>query len=164
MIRVWIIGFCLCGFALSACGFSPVYGVRGDSVIGVEDELAFVDVGIIPDREGQYLRNALIDRLHRRTPQETRYVLNFSPVVENIRDLDVTRSSDSTRAQLRQNTKFVLKDRNGSVLMERDIYAIVTYNILASEFSSRVSEDNARLNGLDDLAQQTERHLSLYFR
>lgn len=165
MIKVWILSFCLCAFVLSGCGFEPVYGNHGSAVSGVEDDLSFVDIGIIPNREGQYLRNALMDRFYRSAPQEKRYSLSFTPIVEVIRDLDITTSSDSTRAQLRQSVQFVLTDRNSrEKLMTRDIYSVVSYNILASEFSNRVSEDNARLNGLEDLAQQVERHLTLYFK
>ncbi len=163
MIRYWILVLC---FVLAGCGFHPVYGVNKYQDTGVEQYLGQIDIGNIPNREGQYLRNALIDRFYRNSrPLNARYSLSFEPLIESITDLDITKTSDSTRAQLRETTAFTLKDvQTGEILMQRDLYAIVSYNILASEFSSRVSEDSARLNAIDDLAQQVEKQISLYFK
>lgn len=151
---------------LSACGFSPVYGTRGSNVSGVEDALSLVSINRIPDREGQYLRNALIDRMHPNgSPVNARYSLKIAAVTEQLVDLDITKDSDSTRAQLRLNTAMVLNDlQTGELVLSRRLSAVTSTNILSSEFSTRVSEDNARLNALSELARQAEQHLSLYFR
>ena len=51
---------------LSGCGFSPLYATAGGTGQGsVADYLDTVAIGSIPDESGQYLRNALIDRLYR---------------------------------------------------------------------------------------------------
>jgi LPS-assembly lipoprotein len=41
---------------------------------------------------------------------------------------------------------------------------ITSYNVLGNEFATRVTEDNARTNALDELARQAEMHTGLYFR
>jgi LPS-assembly lipoprotein len=51
--------------ALAGCGFSPVYGTSG-SVSGVADDLAAVEIGYFQNREGQILRNLLLDRFNPR--------------------------------------------------------------------------------------------------
>ena len=52
--------FVLC-FQISACGFSPLYGTASQSMnAAAEAELNRIAIAIIPDRDGQYLRNALI--------------------------------------------------------------------------------------------------------
>lgn len=152
--------------ALAACGFEPLYGRNVNEPVGVENRLALVDIGNIANREGQYLRNALIDRFYRSgRPGDPLYKLDVSDVRETLIDLDITKSADATRGQLRLDTKIVLSDaRNGQVLLQRDISAITSYNILGSEFATRVSEDNTRLNALDDLARQIELQLNLYFK
>lgn len=152
---------------LAACGFEPVYGTLGHEESGsaVEDELAQVYIDNIPDYEGQYLRNALIDRFYRSgRPGNPRYTLTATPVRKSLSDLDITKTADTTRAQLRLDTTISLIDRSsGEVVMTRAVRAITSYNILASEFATRVSEQNTRENALNDLARQITQHVSLYF-
>ena len=155
-------------FCLSACGFEPIYGEHSTSADpAVESRLAQVDIGNIPDREGQYLRNQLIDRFYRKDgrPMDAAYRLDVSGINERKTNLDITKSSDATRGQLSLDTKITLISKtSGQVLMERELRSVTSYNILSSEFSTRVSEDNARLNALNDIARQIELQLSLYFK
>lgn len=152
---------------LTACGFSPLYsnhsGTQNAAITGNFDR---VFIENIPEREGQYLRNALIDRFYvSGRPDNALYRLNVSPIAETRTDLDITKSSDATRAQLRLRSKMVLTDRaSGRELLSRNLVSITSYNILQSQFTTRVSEQNARENALDDLARQIEQQLALYFR
>lgn len=150
---------------ITACGFSPVYGTLGHQGYGQEDLLSYVDIGNIPDRDGQFLRNALIDRFYRAgRPANSQYRLSVSKIEESLRDLDITESSDSTRGQLRLDTEIVLSDAvTGETLLERNLNAITSYNILRSEFANRVSEQNTRDNALNNLAEKIERQIALYF-
>jgi LPS-assembly lipoprotein len=152
--------------SLAACGMRPVYGVNRDMPVGVEEKLEQVSIGNIPDREGQYLRNALIDRFYRSgRPSSPAYTLNFTPVTESRTELDITKASDTTRAQLRLYTTMSLNNSGtGQTLFSRDLTAITSYNVLGNEFATRVTEDNARTNALDELARQAEMHTGLYFR
>jgi LPS-assembly lipoprotein len=151
---------------LTACGFEPLYGGRDTGRAGAEDILAQIDIANIPDREGQYLRNALIDRFYRHgRPSDPLYTLQISPVRETLTDLDITKSSDATRGQLRLSAHMALIERaSGQTVLTRDLTSITSYNILGSEFSTRVSEENTRLNALNDLARQIELQTSLYLR
>ena len=153
----------LSSLMLGSCGFRPLYGTQNNA--DVQAGLAQVDIGNIPDREGQYLRNALIDRFYKHSrPSNAPYHLTVEKLVETLRDLDITQSSDATRAQLQLDTHIVLHDvRTGQELLSRKLHAITSYNVLASEFATRVAEGSARQNALDDLARQIELHLGLYF-
>lgn len=119
----------------------------------------------IPNREGQFLKNELIDRFYQKgRPADPAYKLYIQPIQETRNDLDITKNSDATRAQLRLETKLMLQDSQSSkVILRRKLTAITSYNILQSQFTTRVSEQDARENALNDLAIQIERHLSLYF-
>ena len=155
----------LCLLSLTACGLRPVYGVNRDMPAGVETKLEQVYIENIPDREGQYLRNALIDRFYRSgRPAAPEYTLYIDPVTESLSDLDITKTSDATRAQLRLDTRMSLRDQGGKTVLTRSLSAITSYNVLGSEFATRVTEDSARTSALDDLARQVEMQLSLYFR
>lgn len=151
---------------LAACGFHPVYGVNKYTATGVEEHLEYIQIGSIPDREGQFLRNALIDRFYRDgRPQNPRYMLAVAPVSESTSNLDITIDSDSTRGQLKISTSFTLVDnQTGEEILARRVQSIASYNILDSEFTNRVSEQNTRENVLNDLARQIEQQIALYFK
>lgn len=151
---------------LAACGFHPVYGVNKYTSVGAETRLAAVQIGSVPNREGQYLRNALIDRFYRDgRPQNALYALKIEPISESQRDLDITIDADSTRGQLKLATDIKLTELStGKTLLERQVQSIASYNILASEFTNRVAEQNTRENALDDLARQIENFVVLHFK
>lgn len=152
--------------ALSACGFTPLYGDHSARAKpAVRAELNSIYIGNIPDQPGQYLRNALMDRFYStgRPGAGARYTLNISPINESIAELDITKTSDSTRAQLYLSTSMTLKDDKGSDLMQRSLTAVTSYNILDSQFTTRVAEEAARRQALDDLARQVETHILLHF-
>lgn len=164
--RFKILPVLLAVLLVSACGFTPLYGSSAASGRHqVQDRLNAIAIGNIPDREGQYLRNRLIDRFYKNgTPQNAAYQLSLSPVSENRLDLDTTKNANATRAEMTLKTSVTLSDRgSGAVLLSREIVSITSYNILTSQFTTRVSEDNARLNALEDLARQIEQQVVLYF-
>ena len=143
-----------------------MYGKNKYTAVGVEEKLALIDISNIPNREGQFLRNELIDRFYRDgRPGHTIYTLSITPITERRANLDVTTESDSTRAQLRLNSSFTLTSKqNGEAVLQRNLHAISSYNVLNSEFATRVSEENARQNALYDLARQIEQQINLYLK
>jgi LPS-assembly lipoprotein len=153
---------------LSGCGFQPMYGSHANapSVSGGTAEAGLDQIAIapIPNREGVFLRNALIDRFYRQgTPASPRYDLFMKEIGESKASLDITTSSETTRAQLTQTTLMTLQDRQtGKAVLTRTLTSITSYNILESEFASRVSQENARQSGLDDIARQAELQISLF--
>ncbi len=154
---------------VSACGFEPIYGVnnsKSGQAANTKEMLANIDISNIPDRDGQYLRNALIDRFYPDSrPANAAYILNIDPIEENIIDLDITKSSDATRAQLHLKTQMNLVEKgSGKIILSRNLQAVSSYNILTSEFATRVSEQNTRENALNDLARQIDLQIGLYLR
>ena len=150
---------------VTACGFRPLYGTTAKVENGtVANTLAQVQIDNIPDRSGQYLRNALMDRFYRNgRPADPLYTLQVTNLSENLTDLDITKSSSATRAQLRLDAEINLIDHRGAqTAMKRRLVAITSYNVLNSQFTTRVSEEAARQSALDDLAAQIERHMALF--
>lgn len=152
-------------FILAACGFQPLYGEHSAAgSVSARASLNSVYIGNIPDQQGQYLRNALMDRFYStgRPGANARYELVIAPINESRTELDITKTSDSTRAQLYLTTSLTLKDKDGSEAMQRSLTAVTSYNILDSQFTTRVAEESARRQALDDLARQVETHVLLY--
>jgi LPS-assembly lipoprotein len=152
-------------FILASCGFSPMYGTAGGHSTSVESRLGQVEIGIIPDRSGQYLRNQLIDRFYRDgMPASPAYMLDVDPINEAVFDFDITIESEATRRQLKLTTEMKLIDKaTEEVVLRRDLQATTSHNVLESEFSTLVTEQSARDAALNDLARQIERQLVLYF-
>ena len=157
-------------FFVSACGFEQMHGnaFKADKTnyTDIQSELARVHISNVRDREGQFIRNALIDRFYRDgRPIETDYVLDIFPIEESTYDLDITIRSDATRQQLTLNTGMSLKNKNtGEVLLKRKLKSSGSFNVLESEFATRVSEQNTRENALNDLARQIELQIALYMK
>ena len=154
---------------LSGCGFQPVYGTHQaapplSTNQAAATALSQIDIAIIPDHVGQILRNDLIDRLYRNGyPSNPIATLNIKKLEESKTELDLTKSSEATRSQLRIKTNMQLVDSSGHILLNRDIQTITSYNVLGSEFATRVSEEDSRQSALNDLARQVELNLSLYY-
>lgn len=152
---------------LVSCGFRPMYGSHSASAQKTEAGTAMsdIEIAIVPDREGQILRNDLIDALYiNGTPQNPRYKLTFSELVISLRELDLTKSSEATRSQvIAATTIFLIDLETGETVLARPVKSISSYNILPSEFATNVTEDNARSNALKDLSRQIQVQLSLYF-
>ncbi|HPF77703.1 MAG TPA: LPS assembly lipoprotein LptE [Alphaproteobacteria bacterium] len=151
---------------LAACGFSPMYGnSSGANATAPEAGMDQVAIAIIPDREGQFLRNALIDRFYSNgMPANPAYELSFSKINEGISDFDITVDSEATRRQLKLSTTMTLTDNaTKQIVLKRPLQAITSHNVLDSEFSTLVTEQSAREAALNDLARQAERQIALYF-
>src|SRR3982750_3982532 len=123
---------------LASCGFTPLYGNMGTQNAAVREKFQQIAIASIPERNGQILRNDLVDRLYNNgIPAEPRYVLGIAPIQQHLTDLDITPESTATRAEMRLATTMTLTDKaTGAALMKRELIAISSYNILGSEFST----------------------------
>ena len=80
---------------ITGCGFSPVYGKKSLGGDAVPAALRTIEVETIPDREGQFLRNELIDRFYLSgAPINPAYKLYIEPINENRSELDITVAAD----------------------------------------------------------------------
>ncbi|PZQ49072.1 MAG: hypothetical protein DI551_00010 [Micavibrio aeruginosavorus] len=153
--------------SLTACGFTPQYGSSaGTAGYAPVEGLDKVEIAMIPNEEGVYLRNLLIDNFYRGGyPGTPAYVLSVEEIVETNTNLDLTIDSESTRKQIKLRTVMRLKDKStGQDVLKRDLRAITSYNVLGSQFTTRVSEKDAREAALEDLARQIETQITLYFK
>lgn len=144
---------------LTACGFTPVYGTKT-----VSNDLSNIDIAIIPDEEGQIVRNHLIDAMYNNGyPSNPQLRLVVSPVQESIVEIGIDRDDEASRAQLRQETTMRLVNPNDNVLLQRKIRATSGYNILAGQFTTFVTEEDARKQALKALSNNIITQLELYF-
>jgi LPS-assembly lipoprotein len=154
--------------SLAACGFTPMYGEggAGESGLSSTQGLDSVEISLIPDESGVYLRNLLIDHFYQDGyPSSPKYRLDMRPVTENISDLDITVDSESTRRQITvSSTLNLINLQTNEIVLTRTVTALTSYNVLGSQFTTRVSEKDAREAALTDLARQIETQVALYFK
>lgn len=144
---------------LSGCGFQPLYGTNSTA----EAVLDNIWIDTIANANGVALRNELIDRFyHNGYPQNPSYVLSVT-LVEKYRDLDIQEDDTTTRAQLIMRATYQLKDREtGRLLFSETARSVNSYNILASQFTTTVTAQEARNRGTRDLGDKIQNRLAIY--
>ena len=152
---------------VTACGFTPVYqtGRTTTSSPTAESALNTIDVAVIPNYEGQTVRNHLIDRLYKNGyPSNPEYRLVTSQINEKTIEIGIDRDDNASRAQLRQNAQFkLIRLSDNIVVLNRAVTATTGYNILEGSFTTFVTEQDARNQALRTLSDKIMIQLELYF-
>lgn len=148
---------------LGACGFTPVYGTASQQG-HVGAALANVQIDPIGDRNGQILRNNLIDRFYTDgRPADPRYRLAVS-VSAMEEELGIQKDATATRARLRLQASYELIDtHNGQVVYRTFSRSVISFNLLDSQFAVLASRQDAYDRGLTELADDIRTRLALYF-
>jgi LPS-assembly lipoprotein len=144
---------------LAACGFQPIYGSKGTPGTQIE-------VGIIKDRQGQQLRNFLLDRINPGgPPQSPNYTLTVV-LTSGKEFLAFRKSQFSTRVNLNFIAVFNLKGKN-QYLGENfsgTSKITVSYNILSSHFATLAAEENASTRAVKELSADISNRIAAFVR
>jgi LPS-assembly lipoprotein len=153
--------------ALGGCGFRPIYASRSDGTMGpAEAGLASIEVGLIPERPGQQLREALQERLNRSSAAlAPRYDLtvNFSIAPELVA---IQQDANATRIRLVGVASWTLTARDpqrstvtSGVSRNLDGYDIINQQYFGADLSNQAV--SARIAVA--LAEQISLQLAAYF-
>ena len=146
---------------LGGCGFEPVYGERSQAS---GDALARFEIALIADRTGQMLRNELLARMqpYGEGRTATGFVLKIE-VTEARQDLAIRKDDSATRANLSLNAVFhVLQPGGKEPLFNGAATAVVSHNILTSDFATISAREDARRRGVRQLADRIKERLSVW--
>ncbi|MFA5040769.1 MAG: LPS assembly lipoprotein LptE [Bdellovibrionales bacterium] len=149
---------------LGGCGFRSIYGIEdqnGDSQVATQ--LNNIAIANIPDREGQVLRNYLIDRLYgKNRPAKPVYTLqvNIRKVEE---DLGILANATATRALLDVYGDYSLIDAKGKRLLKGTAHSVASFNRLDQMYATVAARQDARQRTLHEISEQIVNRLSLYF-
>jgi LPS-assembly lipoprotein len=148
---------------LTACGFEPMYGDKGDAATAAN--YSNVEIDNIPERSGQYLRNQLIDRLYLDgRPAAASYALKVAPLRTVTTSMGIRKDATSTRAMAEVGTTMQLVEKaTGRVLLQRDLRATGGYNLLDNQFATIISRQSVSEHMLEELADDIVTELGLYF-
>lgn len=160
----------LLAIGLAGCGFKPLYTTGGGNAAAkAGEQLPFeqIAIGHMANREGQYLRNRLIDTIYTKgRPGSPRYQLDINGLSEEITRLGIRKDASATRGQMRISGRMTLTDtarETDRIILRRHIEATNSFNILSSQYTTQVTEQYARERALDEVARKTVRQLALYF-
>lgn len=113
--------------------------------------LISVRIGNIPDAEGQYLKNALIDRL----PQtgDARYEMRFAPLFITIDNRAIRKDATSTRGEMRISTRMDIVDlATGKTLSSQELETAGGFNQLDNRFATLTSREDLTRRLLNEMA------------
>jgi LPS-assembly lipoprotein len=153
--------------ALGGCGFQPVYMPTASGKTGAAARgLQTVYVGIIPDRPGQVLRQALQERLGSDSGIPSQYDLqvNFSIPGEGIAILP---NAIATRVRLigYANWTLLARDAGRTRLLAGSARSIDGINIInAQYFAADLETEAAQRRIAQNLADQITTQLAIWFR
>lgn len=153
---------------LPGCGFQPLYASRADGTASVaQSDLAAITVGLIPDRQGQLLRQALQDRFERQgVGIAHRYDL---AVAFNIAQEGIGIQPDTSTTYIRVSgtASWILRaqDPQHSTLTNGSAKAVDSYNIIANQFfAMQLESETVQRRLVQNLADQITLQLARYFK
>ena len=155
----------LAGFALSGCGFQPLYGGSTASGQKLSAVMASVDVVPIPGRVGQKLRNELIfDTTGGGNAGPTRYRLEIA-IKESVTDQLVQITGDATGQVYQLDATFQLIDSsNNKVIYQGKAISRAPYNrfqeIFANVRARYDAENRAARTVSESIRTQVAAHLA----
>lgn len=148
---------------LSACGFHPLYsGRKGDAL---QQGLSNVEILPISNRNGQLLRNALIDTMHGdRGVSNAAYQLKIE-LVETQGSLGIQRDATATFAQLAVYATYSLTElRSGRVVMTGLTRTLNTYSLPDAGFGVVVSRDDSTARAMQELSEDISTRVAVFLR
>jgi LPS-assembly lipoprotein len=141
-------------FTLSACGFRPLY--QGTNTLaGDASVLDSVEISVNSGSLPQAVKNALIDRFyHHGYPTDAKYVLKVE-VQETYRNIIIQKNDTTTRTQLVLRATYQILDRaTRQIVDEGSMRAVMAYNNLLSQYTTVVTQNDARDATVRDLADK----------
>ena len=153
--------------AVGGCGFQPVYMPTASGKAGpAQRDLASVYVGVIPDRPGQLLRQALQERFGNDsgTPAAYDLVVTFGVTGEGI---SIQTNNLATRVRLQGNAtwRLVGHDPKRTVLTAGNARALDGVNIFDSQYFAADLETEAKQQRIaENIATQIATQLGIWFR
>ena len=145
---------------LAACGFKPLYEAGGSSEV-MQAQLASVEVGPIPDRLGQVMRNRLVSRLNAGSRPEYRLdvALNQSSETFGVRPDTATTQEQLT---IVATIRLVALDQD-EIVIEDDLRARTSFDVVLSDFATVSQREDSAQRLVLDLAERIHRRLALHF-
>ena len=148
---------------LGACGFQPLYGSAGGTR-NLPADLARIQIGPIPDRLGQQVRNNLLDQLNPEgEPGAPDYRLDVKLDLHR-QGLGYRQDESITRVNLRLTANYVLRDTADKVILSGSGKSIASFDVVQKDFSTLTAERDGEERMATDVANQIVLQLASHFQ
>ena len=151
--------------SLAGCGFRPLYDdrPRGEGLPAAQ-ALAATRVATIPDRQGQILRNAIIQRLGNGPGVAPRYELHVALTIRR-ELLGVRRDETASRQRVNATADFTLRPlRAGDPVFASRAFAVDAFNITPNEFfAAQLSGEAAEARVAERLAEDIVAQIAAFY-
>jgi len=147
---------------LAGCGFRPMYGTDASGV-AISQQLNRIAVSIISNRDGQILRNLLIDRFYLAgEPDKPLYRLDLV-LHRTLAGLNVQKDATATRQLLILSADYRLWDIAAEkYVFEGNSRSSATHSLYSSEYASIAAEEGAVRSGLNQLSETIVNRLGAF--
>jgi LPS-assembly lipoprotein len=153
----------LAATTLTGCGFHPLYAPGGSALPGLRD--VFVDV--IPNRNGQLLREALQRRLEGTGNDESKqYELSVTLVFAG-ESIGIQSDNSSSRTRYRGSATWTLRKPGflGAKIATNTVHSLDGSNVIDEQFFySDLSSEAIQRRMAENLADAIVQELAVYFR
>ncbi len=150
--------------ALAGCGWHPVYGPAGGGAAG--NGLAAVEVGLIPERSGQLLREALKARFERSGAAVARqYDLAVTyQISSDVVAIQRDNSTSRVRILGRASWSLTAQDSKRTTLVTGISRQVDGYNVFVNQYFAADMESEAVIRRLSDaVAEDIAQQLAVWF-
>lgn len=149
-----LISFCLF-FSLVGCGFHPLYTPYN----GRHNTSYPIKIAVIADRDGQILRNSLVDLLTPEgAPPHPRYFLDVN-LTKTISSTAINKDESTNRKQALLTAIFTLKDmKTNKILYQHTATAINSFSVISQNYYSDLT---AQQYAVREAAQLLAENISL---
>ena len=159
-------------FALSACGFRPLYVERkGDAVwhydgkfnTSIIQEMSKIKVEPVSDRFGQIVRNNILDSLTPKgEPVSPTYRLYVELKDKQVTDQALRRDITATRKRVKYSVNYKMT-KDGTEVFNNDAISFVSYDIMANPYSTTFAEKKTEENAAKMIADEIILRIGAYF-
>jgi LPS-assembly lipoprotein len=156
-----VTGAALLLLMLAGCGFRPLYGTHAsDPYVG--PELGSIYIAPLPDRDGQLVRNALLDAIDTKgEPSHPRYRLEITLTI-NEAQVALSKDETATRAQVSYAVAFTLFE--GAVRLTKGSFSrVFAYDYLNQQYSNISAREDIRRRAAQEIATEIRNRMATYF-
>ena len=147
---------------LGGCGFRPLYGSNGVTG-GASEKLEQVAISNLPERQGQILRNLLIDRFHQSERGTASLYRLDAQILASEQKLALRQDASAERAQLVLNVPYrLIESATGRTLFEGRSRSFIPYNVLEERYAGLATLDNAYQRGLTEISDDITARVAMY--
>jgi LPS-assembly lipoprotein len=162
---LWSKAFALAAVVLlAACGYTPIYGERGELPRGAQTQLANVQVLPIEERVGQMLRNVLLDQMNPGGMSAKPLYRLTVRLTEQSQELSVQKTQFATHANLTLLATYTLtRIADGHPVYSGNSTMISSYNIVDQPYATLAAEADARARAVRELGEDITQRVGAYF-